>query len=132
MRAECQCGKLSVRTEASPTAVVVCHCIDCQRRTGSLFGNIAFYPADQTEVAGDASRFERLAASGGTFQNFFCPNCGSTVYVRTSNHPTAIGVPVGTIADPDFPGPVRSVWEQSKHKWVEITGEVQHFPRGRS
>ncbi|MHC2281080.1 hypothetical protein ACVME8_007723 [Bradyrhizobium diazoefficiens] len=37
-----------------------------------------------------------------------------------------IGVAVGAIADPNYPAPIRSVFEQSKHSWVEITG-AQHF-----
>jgi len=41
------------------------------------------------------------------------------------------GVAVGAIADPDFPAPVRSVFEQSKHAWVEIGGAgVAHFEQG--
>jgi len=37
-----------------------------------------------------------------------------------------IGVAIGAIADPNFPAPVRSVFEQSKHVLVEIAG-AQHF-----
>jgi hypothetical protein len=46
-------------------------------------------------------------------------------------HPTTIGVAVGAIAGPEFPPPVRSVWEQSMHHWVTMPEGVQHFARGR-
>jgi hypothetical protein len=39
------------------------------------------------------------------------------------------GVAVGAIADPTYPAPARSVFEQSKHGWVEIAA-VEHFPQG--
>lgn len=39
-----------------------------------------------------------------------------------------IGVAVGAIADPNYPAPVRSVFEQSKHRWVDINGAaIEHF-----
>jgi hypothetical protein len=40
-----------------------------------------------------------------------------------------IGVAVGTIADPNFPAPIKSVFEQSEHAWVEIVG-AEHFQGG--
>jgi hypothetical protein len=132
MKAQCQCGQLSINLPQATPVVVACHCIDCQRRTGSSFGVLAYYPADQLTAAGDAKRFERPTASGGVFETFFCPECGSTVYAKTRKHPTMVGVAVGAIADPRFPAPTRSVWEQSMHHWVAIPGDIQHFPQGRS
>jgi hypothetical protein len=132
MKAECQCGQLSIKLPQSTPVVVACHCIDCQRRTGSPFGVLAYYPADELTVVGNAKRFERPTASGGVFESFFCPECGSTVYAKTSKHPTMVGVATGAIADPKFPAPTRSVWEQSMHHWVTMSGDIQHFPRGRT
>jgi hypothetical protein len=132
VKAQCQCGQLWAELPGPTPAVIACHCIDCQRRSGSPFGVLAYYPADQVAMLGEARRFERPTAGGGVFDSFFCPDCGSTVFARTGKHPTMIGVAVGAIADPAFPAPVRSVWERSRHHWVTIPGEVQHLPRGRS
>lgn len=127
MRAECQCGRLSVDLAGrTPALVVACHCVDCQRRSGSPFGVLAYYPADQLATNGEAKRFERPAASGGAVETFFCPECGSTVYVKVSGHPTLLGIAVGAIADPSFQAPHISVWEQSMHRWVTIPGD-RHF-----
>jgi hypothetical protein len=112
-------------------AVVACHCVACQRRTGSPFGVLAQYPADQVSIEGSASRYERPTDEGNTFVTFFCPNCGSTVYATAGKHPTLILVAVGAIADPSFQAPVRSIWEEEMHHWVHIAGDVQHFPKGR-
>ena len=131
MKAQCQCGQLAVELPGPTPVVVACHCIACQRRSGSPFGVMAYYPADRLEISGEASRFERPTDEGNTFETFFCPTCGSTVYARAGKHPTMIGVALGAIADPDFPAPVRSVWEQSMHRWVAVPGDVQHFPKGR-
>jgi hypothetical protein len=131
MKAECQCGRLVVTLPEVTPAVVACHCIACQRRSGSPFGVMAYYPADQLIIVGDSTRFERPTDEGNRFETFFCPTCGSTVYARAAKHPAMIGIAIGTIADPDFQAPIRSVWEQSMHKWVTLPGDVQHFPKGR-
>ena len=131
MKAQCQCGQLSVSLPGPTQAVVACHCIDCQRRSGSPFGVLAYYLADQISITGDARRYERETAEGNSFESFFCPECGSTVYVRAGKHPSMIGVAVGAIADPAFQAPLRSVWEKSKHHWVLMPGDIEHFPKGR-
>lgn len=131
MRAECQCGQLRIELPGPATDVVACHCIACQRRSGSPFGVLAQYPADRLVVAGEASRYERSTDEGNTFETFFCPKCGSSVYAKAGKHPALILVALGAIADPSFQAPVRSIWEESMHHWVTIPGDVQHFPKGR-
>jgi hypothetical protein len=132
MRAECQCGQLVVELPGPTAAVVACHCVDCQRRTGSPFGVLAYYATDQVTISGEAKRFERPTAEGNVFETFFCPECGSTVYGKAGKHPTLVGIAVGTIADPSFQPPVRSVWEQSMHAWVTLPEGIQRFPKGRT
>ena len=36
--AACHCGQLHLAVEGEPFAVSICHCLACQRRTGSAFG----------------------------------------------------------------------------------------------
>src|SRR3569833_795898 len=73
----------------------------------------------------------RAGESGGKVRCYFCPDCGSTVFWKPDKFPTMIGVAVGAIADPKLPAPVKSVFEQSKHAWVEITGVfVEHLQYG--
>jgi len=130
MKAERQCGQLSINLPGATPAVVVCHCVDCQRRTGSPFGVLAYYPTNQLTMTGEAKRFERPTASGGVFETFFCPECGSTVCAKSGKHPTMIGVAVGAIAEPKFRAPDRSVWEQSMHHWSRSPGMFSIFHEG--
>lgn len=131
MNAKCQCGQLCVKLPGPTSAVVACHCIACQRRTGAPFGVLAYYASDQLVIVGEAKRFERSTDEGNMFETFFCPDCGSTVYAKAGKHPAMLGVAVGAIADPGFRAPVRSVWEQSMHPWVTMPANAEHFPRGR-
>jgi hypothetical protein len=126
--ARCSCGAVRLSLPEQPSRIIVaCHCIDCQRRTGAPFGVGAYYPADVVSISGNSKEFSHAASSGGEIHNYFCPECGSTVYWKVTNLPAMIGVAVGAIADPKYPAPVVSVFEQSKHDWVQIDGAVKHF-----
>jgi hypothetical protein len=57
----------------------------------------------------------------------FCPECGGTVWYVGESEPDLVGVPVGGFADPGFPTPMASGWEERKHAWVTISGDdVRH------
>ena len=132
MQASCQCGKLTATVADGAEAMpVVCHCLDCQRRSGSPFGSIAYLPKEAVTVSGDAREFTRPTDAGNSFTTGFCPECGSTVYAKASRMPEITGVPLGAFADPSFPQPIRSVYEQSKHRWVALPEATSHHPRGR-
>lgn len=132
MLARCQCGNLTAQVaDGAEPMTVMCHCLDCQRRSGSHYGSIAYYPRDAVTVSGEAREFTRDTDAGNTFTTGFCPVCGSTVYAKASRIPEITGVTVGAFADPAFPGPLRSVYEQSRHHWVTLPEDMGHHPRGR-
>jgi hypothetical protein len=126
--AQCACGAVTLTLRGPSKLVIACHCLDCQRRTGAPFGVGAFYPAEAVAISGAPKEYTRVAASGGKVHAYFCASCGSTVYWKAENLPTFVGVAVGALADPTYPAPVRSIFEQSKHSWVQIEGAaVRHF-----
>jgi hypothetical protein len=115
----------------------MCHCFDCQRRTGSSFGIAAFFDRDAVSVvAGISKTFTRDSSYVGSLVTFhFCPECGSTVFWEPARMPELIGVAVGSYADPNFPRPEQSVWTTHKHAWLSLPGEMRTFaemspPRG--
>lgn len=129
--ARCSCGAVALSLPGPTNRVAVCHCIDCQRRTGAPFGVGVFYPIEAVTVSGMPREYVRAAESGGKVRFYFCTVCGSTVYWKADNLPAMIGVALGAIADPNFPAPTKSVFEQSKHAWVEINGAgVEHLQQG--
>jgi hypothetical protein len=127
--ARCRCGAIVLSLPGPTSLVAACHCIDCQRRTGAPFGVGAFYPDAAVTISGTPKEYVRSADSGGQVRSCFCPECGSTVYWKADNLPAMIGVAIGAIADPNFRAPARSVFERSKHAWVEIDGAA-HFQQG--
>lgn len=125
--ASCRCGQLTAACEGEPVRISVCHCLACQRRSGSPFAEQARFPADKVQITGEAKQWVRVSDRGRPVTYHFCPKCGSTVWYQGGPLPEAIAVPVGAFADPNFPPPRFSVWEERKHSWVAVLGdEVEH------
>lgn len=118
--ASCCCGQLRVTCHGEPRLVSLCHCEDCQRRTGSTYGIAAFFQRAQTEAEGRASSYKRSSDSGHAVRFHFCPNCGSTVFWEPERKPEMIAVAVGSFADPSFPAPEKAVWDERRHPWVTL------------
>jgi hypothetical protein len=116
----CSCGQLRVSCRGEPVRISICHCLDCQKRTGSAFGYQVRFPTDRVTVAGEVKEFERLGDSGQTLTFRFCPRCGSTVYWTLPSQPGLIAVAVGAFADPNHPAPRFSVYERRRHHWVDV------------
>ena len=117
-RATCACGALEVFCRGEPTKVSLCHCLDCQRRTGSAFGIAAFFERSAVTFSGKEKCFRRTADNGHAVAFHFCPTCGSTVYWEPERMPGLIAVATGAFADPSFPAPTQSVYPQRRHVWV--------------
>ena len=131
--ASCNCGQLHLTISGAPVRVSMCHCLECQRRTGAVISNQARFSAEQVTVTGKATAWQRKAESGSTVSFNFCPVCGSTVYWQSESFPGVIVVAVGAFADPDFPAPGIAVWEQTRHPWVALpegTPPAHHVKQG--
>ncbi|HEU5056540.1 MAG TPA: GFA family protein [Kofleriaceae bacterium] len=116
--ASCSCGQLKVTCEGEPIRISMCHCLACQRRTGSAFAIQARWPADRVTIEGDAREFRRVGDEGGGATFRFCPTCGATVYWVNEGLPDMIMVPVGAFADPTFPPPTIAVYSVRRHPWA--------------
>lgn len=125
--AECHCGRLTATCVGEPVRISVCHCLACQRRSGSAFTVQARWPAEDVTTSGESRAWEKIGDSGGKGVFHFCPTCGSTVWYEIDALPGLIAVPVGAFADPGFPSPQFSVWEERRHRWVEIVcKDIEH------
>jgi len=129
--ARCHCGDLRVTAVGEPEWVNLCHCQACQRRTGAVVHSGAYFAARQVRIDGLSTIYARGADSGYAIAFHFCPVCGSNVHWRASRFPHHVGIAVGAFADPGFPAPSFSVWEESMHTWLGLSGAIERFARGR-
>jgi hypothetical protein len=134
--ASCNCGQLRVTcTGPDPERITMCHCNLCQKQSGSAFAIQARFPKEQVTIEGklttwkfpiDGAKpvpYRNCASTGGTFH--FCPVCGSTVYYTADADESRIGVKIGAFADPTFPPPKISGFEEYRHPWALKTADLQ-------
>ena len=124
--ASCRCGHLTATATGTPTRISVCHCLNCQKRSGSAFTAQVRFPVDQVTVSGEAKIYTATGENGAAHFRF-CPDCGSTVTYTNDSMPGVIAIALGAFDDPYFVTPTVSVWEERQHEWVEIVGDVEHF-----
>ena len=116
--ATCACGQVRVACSGEPLKVSLCHCRECQRRSGGPFGIAAFFPRDAVAATGEMREFRRASDSGFDVVFRFCPDCGSTVFWEPRRRPDMVAVGVGCFADPDFPAPTQAVYREHRHPWA--------------
>ena len=122
--ATCRCGQLRVACDGDPVRAAICHCFNCQKRTGSIFGAQARFRAEQVTVEGNVSQWSGAGDSGTAVTFNFCPVCGSTLFWVLAGPPGFIAIAVGAFADPSFPPPVLSVYEERAHPWVQAIKDL--------
>ena len=100
----CNCGRLSLKYEGpDPQRISLCQCYECQKRTGTVLSVQARVPREQVTIegrsttwtfpvkGGEPATFRSCDSGGATYH--FCPECGSTVYPRSSIEAEAIARP---------------------------------------
>ncbi|WP_082954616.1 GFA family protein [Acidihalobacter prosperus] len=126
--ASCSCGQLTAQVVGEPVRISICHCLACQRRTGSAFGEQARFLRENVSISGASTEYVRVGDEGSRIRFHFCPRCGSTVFYESDGLEAYLAIPVGTFADPSFPSPRVSVYESRMHRWVVPPPEAEHMP----
>jgi hypothetical protein len=75
--ANCQSGSLRAIAVGEPDIVNTCHCTECQRRTGAVFGSSAYYKESEVRIEGPSKLYTRDWQEGRKFRIRFCPNSGT-------------------------------------------------------
>jgi hypothetical protein len=126
--ASCSCGQLTAKATGEPVRISICHCLACQRRTGSVFGQQARFRREDVSLSGVSSEYVRVGDESSHVRFQFCPTCGSTVYYEPGGLEEYLAIPVGAFADPSFPPPLVSVYETRMHSWVVPPPDAEHIP----
>lgn len=125
--ASCSCGQLTANARGEPVRVSVCHCLACQRRTGSPFAAQARFPEEAVTIEGRSTEYALVGDEGTTARFHFCPECGATVFYRMDAIPGFVAIPVGAFADPRFPPPSMSVYGIRQHAWVTLSDGIERL-----
>lgn len=126
--AACRCGQMQVACGGEPVRVSVCHCYDCQRRSGSAFAVQARFHAHLVQSSGRYAEWTCTSESGTRTTYRFCPGCGSTIAFASERTPDMVMIPVGAFASFALPPPSISMFEERRHSWVTVAADsLEHF-----
>ena len=117
-KSSCSCGQLKLKYEGEITRTSICHCFECQKRTGSTYGVQTRLDSKFVTIEGQSTAFQRKGDSGGIATFHFCPKCGSTVYWEADGLPGNIIAAIGNFTNPELPSPTFMVYGDRKHHWV--------------
>ena len=121
----CQCGAVRYEVKGDPIMVVVCHCTDCQRHSGSAFGMSMIVPREAFRLLrGDLKKFVRKADSGLCDSCAFCPECGTRIYQEPEAISGMVSVKPGTLDDTSFVRPTLQTWTARKQPWLKLNPDV--------
>jgi hypothetical protein len=124
----CACGAVRYRLKSKPMFVHCCHCLDCQRQTGSAFVLNALIEADRVEMlAGKAQPIAVPTDSGKPHRIFRCPSCQTAVWSEYGGLESIHFVRLGTLDRPSAFQPDVHIYVRSKLPWVRLPDGTPAF-----
>ena len=120
----CSCGAVRYRLTSGPLFVHCCHCLNCQRQTGSAFVINLLIEEDRVELlAGDPIEVE-VPRDDGSMQTIWrCPTCQVALYSQYTR-PEVRFVRGGTLDEPRAIRPDVHIFTRSKVDWVTLPKDV--------
>jgi hypothetical protein len=96
----CLCGRVRYECSADPILMGNCHCRDCQKASGGAYEPDIGRPAAALKITGPVKYYDTKADSGNMLSRGFCPECGASLFGRTSAVPDLAMITAGSLDDP--------------------------------
>ena len=122
----CSCGEVRYRLASEPLFVHCCHCLNCQRQTGSAFVINVLIETDRVELLAGEPEVVPVPRGTKTQKIWRCPTCRIAPYSQYTT-PRIRFVRAGTLDDPASVAPDVHIYTRSKLPWVELPESVPAF-----
>src|SRR5918911_1146561 len=123
----CSCGAVRYRLTSEPLFTHCCHCLNCQRQTGSAFVINLLIEADRVELLGGDVQPVDVPRDDGSVQRIFrCPRCQVAVFSEYGR-PEVRFVRGGTLDEPRAIEPDVHIYTRSKVGWVTLPENARAF-----
>ena len=130
----CHCGNINYSAEIDSSKVILCHCTDCQKMSGSAYRGVVITTDETFQMTGAIKDYIKdTANSGNPRAQSFCPNCGTHIYATSIGEmpegiPRVYNLRLGTVQQRDELRPTIEIWSSSRQSWVEAIGNAAQIP----
>jgi hypothetical protein len=123
----CACGAVRYRLTSDPLFTHCCHCLNCQRQTGSAFVINLLIEADRVQMLAEEAEPVDVPRDDGSAQTIWrCPTCQVAVFSQYTR-PEVRFVRGGTLDEPSSVEPDVHIFTKSKLPWVTLPDSVPAF-----
>ncbi len=127
---QCLCGSIKYSISKPAIRSTVCHCLSCQKSSGSAFSINICIPAEAFNISGDTlKRYTSIGGSGKSLHRYFCHTCGAPIYSKPDALSGLIIVKAGTLDDTSEFSPVANIWCDSKMEWLKHEHQMLDFEK---
>ena len=116
----CLCGAVKYQVSGPPIRVGLCHCLDCQKESGSAFATFSIWPASAFVSSGTVSAFQGRC---------FCPACGARVFTESDGDEAEVRV--GSLEDASELVPSYELWVKRRQPWLLALPWAEQFDGDR-
>ena len=121
----CACGTVRYALLAPPMFTNCCHCLDCQRQTGSAFAINAIIEASKVELLAGAPVAVPVPTDSGRPHDIYrCPDCQTALWSDYGRRGWVYFVRVGTLDAPHAIFPDAHIFTRSKVPWINLSGAL--------
>ncbi|MGC1551054.1 MAG: GFA family protein [Rhodanobacter sp.] len=120
----CLCGAVRYAATGEPTNVRICHCLMCQKSTGSAFFARALFPKSALSIKGGTAEIR----SSADLVRRFCPQCGTPIFAERDSKPGFLAITLGTLDDSSSLAPTEHIWTSRKVAWLVLADGLPQYP----
>ncbi|MBI3439200.1 MAG: GFA family protein [Proteobacteria bacterium] len=126
----CSCGAVRFKLTSRPMFTHCCHCLDCQKQTGSAFAINALIETSRIEMlaGGEALQIVDMPSPSGRGHEIHrCPKCAVAVWSDYGRRPYVRFARVATLDQPHAIEPDVHIFTRSKVPWVRLPENARAF-----
>ena len=123
----CSCGAIRYALTSDPLFTHCCHCLNCQRQTGSAFVINLLIEAHRVELLAGVPQPVEVPRDDGSKQRIFrCPSCQVAVFSLYGRGDVRF-VRGGTLDVPSGVVPDVHIFTRSKLSWITLPESMPAF-----
>jgi hypothetical protein len=125
----CRCGNITLEIRNKPLIMLQCHCLDCQKSTGTGHTSNAYFATEDVIIRGEATCHSVESDSGHEMTRCFCPTCGARMFGYNGQKPGTVSIQMGCLEDHSWFTPQVVLYTNRQENWDITSSEAMKFDK---